>query len=629
MVTGTAKGITVLPVVWNTGPSVKSGEIKVTVNVSGIPELSTAWKVFTLKLTDKQGTTRVYSVSDSQAVFSGIPAGTYTLEAESAYAKVFSLPQQISITTDKRAELKLTINPQYTLEISKDGEQFSFSFLNVAGVAKKVYTGTKPQTLAVVPGNSYMIKDTENGTIHTIVIGEQSKLTRVVLGAGVLFGGTATTPHTGDPMLLYILGLTLMLLLSIGLFLLYRKINKKTSSNHSWMSIILIAALGSSILSASLPSAAYADGGGANVGGTPPATGSSGSATAAGTFQTSNKVAILQFGFIPNKVKSNGSGVLTASSTATDLQDDFKFNYEPYMFYMAPSKTSDQLFRKNGSGVITFEEAGTGSTLYGSNPLYPGSTKGVDKAAILQRTLEYADNATQAMDGNYFKHVIAETLVAMDPGNPDRSLSGEGSASTIGDSLKNMLEDYILKHGSDDQWDKLDSQIVSSLMFQGYMDLIRDKGILKGNAYTAYAQMMQEKFSKNEIVFFAQTLVGISVKDNASPTSRDFAFMSVHEATAWYLHIRQQARPTDTALFSLSTNREYEAVTKGGASSEAQGASSPYSENGNFPNTYQLYARDYYARTLKPVSSKVALSDNWRHVESRSRSHDGLLGYRW
>lgn len=613
IVTGTAKGITVLPVVWNSGPSVKSGEVKVTVNVSGIPELSTAWKVFTLKLTDKQGTTRVYSVSDSQAVFSGIPAGTYTLEAESAYAKVSSLTQQITVTTDKPTELKLTINPQYTLEISKDGEQFSFSFLNVAGGAKKVYTGTKPQTFAVVPGNSYMVKDTETGTIHTIVIDEQSKQTHVVLGAGVVFGGTATTPHTGDPMLLYILGLTLMLLLSIGLFLLYRKINKKTSSNHSWMSIILIAALGSSVLSASLPSAAYADDGGANVGGTPPATGSGGSATAAGTFQTSDKVAVLQFGFIPNKVKSNGSGVLTASSTATDLQDDFKFNYEPYMFYMAPSKTSDQLFRKNGSGVVTFEEAGTGSkvsTLYGSNPLYPGSAKGTDKAAVLQRTLEHADNAVQATDGNYFKHVIAETLVAMDSGNPDRSLSGEGSASTIGAALKSMLEDYILKHGSDDQWDKLDSQIVSSLMFQGYMDLIRDKGILKGNAYTAYAQMMQEKFSQNEIVLFAQTLVGISVKDNSSPTSRDFAFMSVHDATAWYLHIRQQARPTDTALASLSASREYQAVTKGGASSEAQGASFPYRENGNFPNTYQLYARDYYARTLKPVSSKVALSDN-------------------
>lgn len=119
---------------------------------------------------------------------------------------------------------------------------------------------------------------------------------------------------------------------------------------------------------------------------------------------------------------------------------------------------------------------------------------------------------------------------------------------------------------------------------------------------------MRDKFKKGELIFFAQVVVGISVKDNRSAFDRDYAFIPMHQATDWYLWTRQVARPTDTVVQGLTANREYEAVSKGGATTAEQGSLSPYKENGNLPFSFRTYARDYYARTLKPVTDSVPMS---------------------
>ncbi|MFD1957672.1 hypothetical protein ACFSL6_26745, partial [Paenibacillus thailandensis] len=386
----------------------------------------------------------------------------------------------------------------------------------------------------------------------------------------------------------------------------------KSAPTTKLMSLLLAVALMTSIFSAVAPTSASAAQSDANVGGTGPATGNATSRTPAGTFQVSDKIAVLQFGFIPNKVKSSGDGVLSASSGVTDLEDPFKFNYEDLMFYMAPSQVSDTLWRKQGSGLISFERGQGVRTLYGNNPLYPSIQAENSREDLMKRTLDYADisrNYDPNHNTNYFKQIIGDVLYNIDPNNPNRSLSGEGNDQVIGDALKTMIEDYISKRKDDSEFD---AQIIGSLMFSGYLDLIKSKGVLTGAEYTAFEQMMKDKFKKGELIFFAQTVIGISVQDGSNPQARDYAFMPFHDATDWYLDVRKQARPTDSVVQGLTANKEFEAVSLGGATTAEQGSLSPYKENGNIPFSFRTYARDYYARTLKPVTESVPMSSDYK-----------------
>lgn len=393
----------------------------------------------------------------------------------------------------------------------------------------------------------------------------------------------------------------------------YLRNRKKSAPTTKLMSLLLAFTLVASLFSTIAPTSASAAGSDANVGGTGPASGNATSRTPAGTFQVSDNIAVLQFGFIPNKVNSKGEMVLSTSSGVPDLEDPFKFNYESLMFYMAPSKISDTLWHKQGSGLISFERGQGVRTLYGSNPLYPGIQPDNDRADLMKRTLDYADQArAKTSNINYFEQIIADTLYNIDPSDSSRSLSGEGNVKVIGDSLKGMIEAYILRHGSQDAGEQLNAQIIGSLMFSGYLDLIKSKGVKTGDEYTAFEQMMRDKFKKGELIFFAQTVIGISVQDGGNPQARDYAFMPMHDATDWYLNTRQSARPTDNVLKGLTANKEFEAVSLGGATSADQASLSPYKENGNIPFSFRTYARDYYARTLKPVTESVPMSSDYK-----------------
>ncbi|OMF88758.1 hypothetical protein [Paenibacillus sp. FSL R7-0337] len=336
---------------------------------------------------------------------------------------------------------------------------------------------------------------------------------------------------------------------------------------------------------------------GTNVGGTEPATGGITSSTAAGQFQTSDGIAaVLQIGFIP-------AGELSGDSKTGALQDDSKFNYEDTMFYMAPNKTADDLFRKEGSGFSVYD--GGIKNLYGKNPLYPNSSSIHSKINLSRKTLNYADKAVDS--NNYFEAIIAQALVNINPNNANRTLTGTNGDKPVGTALKTLIEDYISNRIDNSDFD---AQVIGALMFNDYLNLIKESGIMTDKSYNQYEQMMRDAFSKKELVLFFQTVVGISVKDGNSPLSRDYSFIPMHDATAWYLNIRKQARPNDATLKGLSANREAEAVAKGGASSADQGSLSPYKENGNLPFTFRTYARDYYSKTLKPVTSIVPLSDS-------------------
>ncbi|SFM05294.1 hypothetical protein SAMN03159341_11513 [Paenibacillus sp. 1_12] len=609
VITGSQKSALSLPIVFSNEAS--TGSVKVNLSTDVNTDLSKSWAEVDVSLSSGSGVSSTHTVNLDSTTIS-IPEGKYQVaivNAKYAEGKVKSSTVVVAGGIGGIASADVSIKPKHQLEVSKDGKLYNFSVINVDKVAPKQYKGTQPIRFAVTPGESFMIKDNETGKVDTVAIDANSPITRVVLGAGVVFGGSASTPHTGDNIIMLVILFLLSFMGGVVSFMIYNKKRKISSPKMSMMSILLAVAL---IVPLFVPSGVQAAQSDANVGGTAPASGNANSSTAAGTFQTSDKVALLQFGFIPNKVKSNGDGVLSPGSTKVDLEDPFKFDLEDLMFYMAPNKTSDNLFRKSGSGVITFERAGTSSkvkTLYGNNPLYPDSPQSKSHAELMKRTLNYADKAANEST-NYFEQIIADVLYNIAPNDPNRSLSGEGNKKVIGDSLKDMIEDYILRHGSGDKWEKLNAEIIGSMVFSGYMDLIKSRGILKGEAYTAFEQMMREKFKKNQLIFFAQTVVGISVKDNQSAYERNYAFMPMHDATDWYLWTRQVARPTDTVIMGLTANREFEAVSKGGSTTAEQGTQSPYKENGNLPNTFRTYARDYYARTLKPVTSKVPMSSD-------------------
>ncbi|MDU5141837.1 MAG: hypothetical protein E6230_06630 [Paenibacillus dendritiformis] len=606
VIANTQKSVLTFPIVFENEAT--SGSLKVDFSTEANTDLSKAWSTFDIALSDPNGVSSTFSANLDTKEIEGIVDGKYKASVTAKYAEVKLNSDALVTLSDGKGGIGGIVKPKHLLEISKDGKPFNFSVINVEKVADKQYKGTNPISFAVTPGESFMIKDNDTGKVETVAIDANSPVTRVVLGAGVVFGGSASTPHTGDDIVYLVIGFILSLSVAAGCFVLYNRKRKNSSPKISVLSIMLAVALVAPLFA---PSGVHAASSDANVGGTPPASGGANSSTAAGTFQTSERIAVLQFGFIPNKVKSDGKGVLNPDSKKADLEDSFKFNYEDLLFYMAPSKTSDNLFRKAGSGLITFER-GTGvSTLYGNNPLYPDSRKGQSHAELMKRTLDYADKAVaKSSNINYFEQIIADTLYNIAPSDSNRSLSGEGNSKVIGDSLKGMIEAYILRHGSQDAGEQFDAQVIGSLMFSGYLDMIKSKGILKGEEYTGFEQMMRDKFKKNELIFFAQTVVGISVKDSRSAYDRDYAFISMHDATDWYLWTRQKARPTDSVLQGLTANREFEAVSKGGATSAEQGSQSPYKENGNLPNTFRTYARDFYARTLKPVSSAIPMSSD-------------------
>ena len=606
VVAGTQKSAVILPIVFKSAASESDSKIAVSLSTDANIDLSKAWSEFDLTLTDANGVTSTHSLNLDSSTIQGLADGQYKIEVTNAkYADVKLASDSLTIQGGKGG-IKGTIQPKHVLEISKDGDPYNFSVINVTKIADKKYTGTKPQTFAVTPGESYMIKDNDTGKVETVAIDAKSPITRVVLGAGVVFGGSASTPHTGDPIIYLVILFVVSAIIAFGGLMGYMENRKKSIAKTKMMSLLLVATLVTSLFSAVMPTSAYASD--ANVGGTDPATGNATSSTPAGTFQVSDQIAVLQFGFIPNKVKSSGEKVLSASSGVADLEDPFKFDYEDLMFYMAPSKVSDTLWRKQGSGLITFKRGIGVKTLYGDNPLYPNSPAGKSREELMKRTLEYADlarNRDPNYKTNYFKQIIGEVLYNIDPKNPNRSLSGLGSDRVIGEALKTMIEDYITNRKDESE---IDAQIIGSLMFGGYLDLIKSRGILTGDEFIAFEQLMRDKFKKGELIFFAQTVIGISVKDSRSAFDREYAFIPMHQATDWYLWTRQVARPTDTVVQGLTANREYEAVSKGGATTAEQGSLSPYKENGNLPFSFRTYARDYYARTLKPVTDSVPMS---------------------
>ncbi|MFD1957671.1 hypothetical protein ACFSL6_26740 [Paenibacillus thailandensis] len=212
-IAGTQKSVVIVPVVFkSTEQSVADSKISVSLSTDANTDLSKAWSEFDLTVTDANGVSSTYVLDLNKTSIQGLADGQYKMEANAKYADVKLDSASLSVKGGKGG-IKGTIQPKHVLEISKDGKPYNFSVINVTKIVDRQYKGSKPQTFAVTPGESYMIKDNDTGKVETVAIDANSPTTRVVLGAGVVFGGSASTPHTGDPIIFLV---TLFAVAAVG-----------------------------------------------------------------------------------------------------------------------------------------------------------------------------------------------------------------------------------------------------------------------------------------------------------------------------------------------------------------------------------------------------------------------------
>lgn len=171
-------------------------------NISGNSDLSKAWMSAQLSLTGKDGKERIFDVTPDNNKLYGLSDGSYNVKVvDNGIANATLASSTVSVSGGTGV-INLSLAPKYVLKVDKDGASYSFSVLNVGNISDKKYTGTEAKVFGVAPGESYMVNDNEsaaNGALN-VIIEDGSYETHVILGVGVVKGGTASasSPHTGD-----------------------------------------------------------------------------------------------------------------------------------------------------------------------------------------------------------------------------------------------------------------------------------------------------------------------------------------------------------------------------------------------------------------------------------------------
>lgn len=393
--------------------STSRGEIAFNIDFIGNSDLTSSWKEFDVQLTNSEGTTTVHTLTADSTTIQGLFEGTYTITTESKYAEVELSVSQLEIKAGSSSTVKATLTPKYTLEVDKDGKSYNFTVANISSVSDKEYKGTKPTIFAVVPGQSLMIQDNDTKTVQNVTIDPSSYSTKFVLGAGIVFGGTAKTPHTGDPIVYLIILAVVFMGLAVFSLYKFRKLRTVT------LSVILVASLLLPSFALITPTTVEA-----RITGTDPAIGRPVSSSPKGLIQTSGTYDAIQVGFmIDNRINADACDILytqvteedmiraeeaeaqgmtcdgyTNRATQEDLENDLKFEdiTRRTMFIMAPNERAHRLLTSSEAGILEFKQInGVGQviTKYGKNPLFGDSRNDppVNKAYFDSKVLGYPD----------------------------------------------------------------------------------------------------------------------------------------------------------------------------------------------------------------------------------------------
>ena len=218
--------------------------VKATINISAKGNvLSSLTQDLSLKFKSGEGSEFIYSTLKRGKNEISIPKGSFVVTKECGDDLEVKVPSNIVISNKSSVDVEITSKNR--LEVSKESKgsrvNYKFKIINVPELQDKVFTGKNPISFVVRPNESYMIQDVDTGEVTNVVV-STNKVTKVILGAGVVFSGEGSVPATGDPISLA------MLFIGVGatiiLCVLYFSKKKKIKVNHnSLFSLFLMIAL--------------------------------------------------------------------------------------------------------------------------------------------------------------------------------------------------------------------------------------------------------------------------------------------------------------------------------------------------------------------------------------------------
>lgn len=601
----------------NTG--IKQGVLNVDVSTSASTELSKNWTQVDLTLTDSKGKKLNYSIDLNSKTLGNIPQGTYKVSATGKYANVKLGTNTLKVGA--KTSLSLTLSPKYTLDIGKDGKYFKYSFLNVESLNGKVYSGADSKMFAVTPGESYMVKDQESGKITTVAIDSKSFKTKVVLGVGVVFGGSVTTPHTGDVIIFLIVMFAICLILA-GVFYFFINRNNKVNRNKVITFLVMFSLV--SPLFAPFGQKASADSGGGSGGST-----GGGSQSSAGVVQTHKSLSVLMAGFIDvsQGVPEGHPYKMNSYSTKETVNSTWYMDDEIYkrMMFVAPNDPARNKLLKSNSALVSFDwKTGRQVTLMGKNPLVANGGMVGSNKSIASRTLP-------SVDALYQQHLKGEKLNGFDKfmmssmkymmfasktgGTPiDRTNKqlyvkpdgGSTSNRNIGDALSASFMRKMQTEAPDTfEYFAEENVMYSKDVFYGYTDRLK----ALGGSYVAEAAQMRQKFDTSpsgSYVLYYQVAQAFYIKGREA---NGYAWMPMSEAAQWYYYYRKMARP------SFSSN-PFESGKTIGVTEQAIITNVPNDNGTNrFENvaptsTYVYNTRKTHQKAIKPKSTELPIPAN-------------------
>lgn len=279
-----------------TKDSAQSGLANISITQSGDTTLSKEWLNATLEFKSATST-YTFDISHNDiknGLQATLPNGTYQIKATSQHGLV-TLPQESITVKDNTVNLPITIAPKYVLEISKDGSQYSYKFINVTNLTDKVFSGTTPQVYGVVPNQSFMVQDQEDQKFYTVFINPDYTTTKLVLGVGTVFGGEVSTPHTGDN-IIFLVALFLLSLVIAGIGFYFHKTGKRVKNIAVSAGLIGVLILSTTPINIAQAFTVIIDGSGSGQG-----KGGSGSYTysSRGTVQVHSSASLLMTNLLP------------------------------------------------------------------------------------------------------------------------------------------------------------------------------------------------------------------------------------------------------------------------------------------------------------------------------------------
>lgn len=601
--------------------------IKLNVNIESDynTDLSTYWANIVIKMQTGEGHKMLDDLKfGKNEVY--LMNGKYTPTlVESKNSELTGLPNSVNLT--KESSMTLKVKPKNTLQVSKskDGvaQNYKFRVINVPEIADKVYSGSKAIEFAVMSGEAYMIEDVDTGEVLSVVINQNSTVTKVVLGEGVVTG-FASVPETGDNGTPLMLGLILSLagVFIIGGKIVYskRKLKPTVEGTKKLFTLLLIGTL----LTGLMPIDTYADS--MMDGSWGHTTGSADKVPYTNAGLKGNMVRVypvkldqLGFGATDNDYNTNG--------TVDKLMRGERNWLYKYSLYFTPT-TSVYNKWSNSAAFITLEtdtlalsDHEGGSYVTKGNYHYYDST---DK--VLYHDLFDSNHTKTYMKEGARKSstINAETKTMSSYKSPDNGVSYKWVGSNYTGENTNLFVDTISSSivGKDlsvqDYGTQLQDKFTAILkddnlkfqLWDDYKKVALDTGMYSTDEFND----LQRAFEEGRLGFFVETLIGMEVDgcdDSHGKDKHDTHTMFM--STNTYLKILRMSKKS---MFDyVESNKEYEVANKSGVGGCYGGASCTRTSGGACKFFHHVgwlnnNIEDSYTRTIKPATIPITKRGN-------------------